>query len=240
MKKLLPLSVFCFLLVNQVAAQNKSDREAAGLSGSVHTIRTERAKLWKGSSGEYIDLYKYGGQTITYDEQGKMLNEDPPTPGCGYSDNLKRVKKTDAEGREVEGTEYLPNGRLFRRTTYAYDLNGNQTEVASYDHRNILEFEWVRVYDANGRELEATRYDRNGTHQGRLDHKRVYGYDEKGNKTDEIWYDPRGKLLHWWTDVYEYDSQKNWIKQLFYKRVEDGKELPFEPSEAAYRTITYY
>lgn len=240
MKRLLLPLVLCLLLGHPTNAQNKSDREAAGLVGRVQSIRTETAKLWKENSGEYTELYRYGVRTITYNEQGKIIKEDPSTPGCGYTDNLRRVKKTDPEGREIEATAYLPNGRLFRRTTYAYDSSGNQTEVASYDHRTILDFKWARVYDSNGRELEATRYDRNGTHQGRLDHREVYAYDDKGNKTDEAWYGPEGRLLHWWTDVYEYDSNSNWIKRVFYKKVLDGKELPFEPSEVTHRSITYY
>jgi hypothetical protein len=239
MKRLLLPLVLC-VLANPTNGQNKSDREAAGLAGRVQTVRTETVKLWKDNSGDYKELYTYGVKTITYDEQGKIIKEDPREPGCGYFDNLRRETKTDSDGRVIEGTAFLPNGRLFRRTTYAYDSTGYQTEVASYDHRNLLEFKWTRVYDLRGRVLEATRYDRNGTHQGHLDHREVYVYDDKGNETDFMCYDPAGRLDYWSSQTYEYDTNGNWIQRLFYKKVVDGKELPFEPSEATNRNIAYY
>lgn len=240
MKSLVLILILSLLLASITNAQDKSDRESTGLSAIVHTIRTETVQLWKGSSGEFIEISRYGLRTTTFDEQGRITKEEPAIPGCGYSDNLKRVRETDAEGREIQERSYLPNGKLVTRTTHTYDSYGNQTEVASYDHRNFLDFKWVRTYDANGRELEAVRYDRNGTHQGRFAHRDVNVYDDHGDKIDYMRYEPDGSLRWWSSNTYEHDSHGNWIKRIFYRRVVDGAARPYEPSEVTYRTITYY
>jgi hypothetical protein len=66
----------------------------------------------------------------------------------------------------------------------------------------------------------------------------VSTYDEKGNKTEEDFYNP--DLRRKETYAYEGDSTGNWIRRTTSTWVTKFGKSYFEPSLVTYRTITYY
>ncbi len=107
---------------------------------------------------------------------------------------------------------------------------GKLTEGA----RALLE---ASAYDLKGAKTETAYYPVSGA---TLTGKEVYKYDDKGNISEMTLLNTDGSLLSKETYAYEFDFAGNWTKMTTSVAVIEGGKLSFEPTEATYRTISYY
>ncbi|CDX04955.1 Prokaryotic membrane lipoprotein lipid attachment site profile [Desulfitobacterium hafniense] len=117
-----------------------------------------------GSETGYLD--------ILYDEEGREVQG---AKGVVNSGNLVRIKSTyDNSGKMTRQDWFYPHG-IQTYTTYEYSDDGQR--IKSY------------YYHPDG------EYGNSGNQEGafHLDGYSIYSYDENGNITSQISYDPRGK-----------------------------------------------
>jgi TonB family protein len=95
----------------------------------------------------------------------------------------------------------------------AYDMKGVKSEYSYFPNA-------VGTVDPTGRE--------------------TYKYDEKGNISEMTVFNADGSLAKKELYTYEYDFLGNWIKMTTSVAVIEGGRLSYEPTEATYRTISYY
>lgn len=153
------------------------------------------------SDGEVTQRKKW-----TYDKNGNLLTHlDDLGSIC-----TREEYKYDENGRKIEyeySHERLFSGPYHYRTTYAYDADGNLSEVVEYqeeDYGWVIREETVYSdYDANGNcTLEQKRYY-SATFPV---HARTENtYDEAGNLLSCLIYDPFGNLVE--KETYQYDAK---------------------------------
>lgn len=164
----------------------------------------------------------------TYDENGNLIRY--------LSDHGSIVTHEeytyDENGRKIE-YEYR-HERLFdkpyhNRTTYAYDEDGNLSQVIEYREMNygwIVSEETVYSgYDENGNAtIEQIRYPSSAVIGANTEN----AYDENGNLLSSLIYDFYGNLLK--KETYQYDEEGREILQESY----DAKENATDRFESAY------
>jgi hypothetical protein len=93
------------------------------------------------------------------------------------------------------------------------------------------------TYDQQGNRVENFYYLVSGNSQvGREE----YAYDDKGNVSESTVRDDNNSILSREVYTYEYDALGNWTKMVTSKTVYEGGKLVQQPTEATYRSITYY
>lgn len=71
--------------------------------------------------------------------------------------------------------------------------------------------------------------------------KKVFKYDEKGNKGEEILFSSGGTIFQQENHKYDYDSENNWIqRKTFYKFPVNHLKMSMDRTILTYRTIKYY
>lgn len=162
-----------------------------------------------------------------YDENGNLTS---------YLDDLGSIVTREAYTYDENGrmTEYeysherLFSGPYHNRTTYAYDTDGNLSQVIEYREMSygwIISEETVYSdYDGNGNAtVEQIKH-----HSSTATERTENTYDENGNLLSCLRYDPYGNLLQ--KETYQYDAEGREILQESY----DAKESTTYRFESAY------
>ncbi len=102
-------------------APNTLDRNIDGLTGVVHSVRTERSKL-NIRSNQLVEKPRILLETITYDQKGKRTDE-AYYPVSGTTLTGKEEYKYDDRGNITETTLRGNNGRILRREVYSYEFD---------------------------------------------------------------------------------------------------------------------
>jgi hypothetical protein len=143
----------------------------------------------------------------------------------------------DDRGNVIEQV-YRHHGKDFR-TRWSYTYAG-EDERASETFYNSLGAVFsgtrtVKEYDSQGRLIETIRYDCRDRQQSRA----KYRYNERGDLTESISFNPDDSLYSKTTYEYEYDERGNWIEKRTY--ITNNLEEEYRtPSLFQYRTITYH
>lgn len=124
------------------------------------------------------DKNELGTTAYTYDADGRLIQESDYTPVSSP------VSYTyDAAGNLSEKVCYYDsNGKVWYKTTYAYDPAGNCIEECLFNAKGGLESKSTYLYDKEGNQIEVNNY-------GPLDElawKSSYTYDSYGNIIEEI------------------------------------------------------
>jgi ketosteroid isomerase-like protein len=122
-------------------------------------------------------------------------------------------------------------------------VNRVRTETAKLSVRSGKLVEGARellestTYDQQGRRVDNTYYLVSGNSQvGREE----YAYDDKGNISELTVRDDNNAILSREVYAYEYDALGNWTRMVTSTVVYEGGKLVPQPTEATYRTITYF
>ena len=169
--------------------------------------------------------------------------------------NSKKIFIYDESNNEIEMNEYNEEGDLENKTIYEY--NGNEDVIlktaVSYDASGEIKYKWYRKYDISGNEIQS---DFRGGSYNSLDEK---SYNDRHELIEErqlyslnepMWvkqfeYDELGNLIrekkidysslnddYEKSYKYEFDKEKNWIKQVEYSKL--------HPEKVVIREIKYY
>jgi len=135
------------LLASAVNAQQKSDRERAGLLGMVKTVVSAYTFVDEENGKESAP---HSIQTIAYNRNGKKIKETP-LEGC---DACSIVKTTnDTEGRVIEEAYYRDGKEesLFLRIGYTLDHAGKRIGADYHDASGHLYRKWKYTYEYDSR-----------------------------------------------------------------------------------------
>jgi hypothetical protein len=100
--------------------------------------------------------------------------------------------------------------------------------------RELLE---STTYDQRGNRVESNYFLVSGN--PRVGHE-GYVYDDKGNISELTVRDDKDSILSRETYAYEYDALGNWTRMITSRIVYEGGKLVPQPTEATYRSITYF
>jgi hypothetical protein len=115
------------------------------------------------------------------------------TPDKKYTWNL------DANGREMDMSEFNGSGTLINKITYAYDDKGNMTSQICTDSANTTAWKVTYTYDEKGNKMDESDYNKDGVLSG----KSVFNYpDSKQN--EETYYNGTGVLI--WKNISKFDD----------------------------------
>ena len=187
----------------------------------------------------------------SYTEEFTVEEEEAEQPPAGPRASFIRTRR-DAADQPLEVRFYAADGGLLYRIVYHYNQRGWLTDMeqrtgdaplfdlpagANLAGSRLADFpalfspdtalSTVRYrYDGDGRRIEAATWI--GPH---CTERRVFAYDERGEKSAERRYGRDGQLAADETFEREYDGRGNWVREI----VRDGGEL----SVGTRRTILY-
>jgi hypothetical protein len=188
----------------------------------------------------------------SYTEEFTVEKEEAEKAPAGARASFIRTRR-DAADQPLEVRFYAADGGLLYRIVYHYNERGRLTDMeqrtgdaplfdlpagANPAGSRLAEFpalfspdtalSTVRYrYDEQGRRIESATWI--GPH---CTERRVYEYDERGEKSAERRYGRDGQLASGETFEREYDARGNWVREI----VRQGGE----PSVGTRRTILYY
>src|SRR5262249_8253757 len=231
------LSIFILTLSLAYSAntqQKKSDREHDQLSGSVKTVRIEKAKL-SNKDGKPVEERRILDRSWTYDKNGNLVREIIGRYHYLYSQDSKgnRLEKRNPNiimGGSPEPTDFnnqvkAEDGSLFYKWIPKYDAQGNRIEELIYLGDRELLRKYTYTYDSNGRRIEGKLYNSKGS----LTHKWVYNYEANGRIKELVEYEYGGSVASKRSYNYEFDSVGNWIKATISKLVTKKGQPCLEP-----------
>lgn len=164
--KLLIINLFLLFAFLPAFAQIKTDRETAGLIGTVKSVRY-------GSSSPT----RPKGDLFIYDRSGREISREEVSD---YGEAMGKAMRTfDAKELLTDSTWTDPKGNLIGKQSFIY-RDGRLAEITTYDAKGVIAEKLVKEYDASGR-LETDNYQ---TADGKLVAKTVYKY-EKGTEPVE-------------------------------------------------------
>ncbi|MCR5246509.1 MAG: hypothetical protein K6E14_01825, partial [Paludibacteraceae bacterium] len=146
---------------------------------------------------------------------------DQPKKGL-EKDSLKgKVKEVNHYSVKQQGLRFVKD-KL--KSSYSYDINGNEIEQNTYTEEGKLCFKYIYKYDDNGNMTEECDYDSTAN----LEYKETFTYDSKGNLIEKCIYGCKiyGCMVSGVYDVFEKET---------YKYRDDGKlveEIVFFQSRA--------
>jgi len=260
-----------------VVAQSKTDWEQLSLKGKVKSLQTKQTHRYKKNgvftpwenSYSHLTRFNTTGYRTEYNEflANDSLNykitythtpKERKTELRYFNKELKpTIRKTylyDAKGNHIDQLEYTTDGQQDRRYTYTYDANGNMLTITGYKKDGAVSSTTTYQYDSKNRRtnylLETPGYansfrkfvyDDKGNMteefwyngKGATDFRFVRSYDAQGNKIEETSYKGNGQLVGTTRYAYEYDKKGNWTKKTDF--ISDGTDFHTET-----RTITYY
>ena len=131
--------------------------------------------------------------------------------------------------REQDGLKG-PVNRVRTETAKLFVKSGKLLEGP----RELLE---STTYDQQGNKLESNYFLVSlNSRAGREE----YAYDDKGNISELTVRDDKDSMLSRETYAYEYDALGNWTKMVTSRIVYEGGKLVPQPTEATYRSLTYF
>lgn len=234
MRKYLALLVLTLACAHPSAAQTGTDRESAGLTGPVRSVRVETAPV-SNVSGRPVEGERVLSQLYSFDEKGGLTERavfnrggtpDRNRRGYTYDAKGREVERTflnaegaltsravsayDEQGRKVRMTFYNPDGSVNHVETFAYDERGKLTRAAHLNPDDTTRNTSVYTYNAGGRLAEWSMYKPDGT----LSQRRVSTYDEKGREVEWTLY--RGDGTPASGQRRTYDERGNVVESLRY------------------------
>lgn len=141
----------------------------------------------------------------------------------------------DVQGNRLLELVYSADGALQYQIEYRYNRAGQLIEEITRSGSGALEYRLVNRYDRRGNLIETTEYGADNQPFYRYS----YSYDRYGNLTRRAseGVDGRVTVLIY---RYQYDSQRNWVRQETLREVTRFGQTVLEPVSVTYRTITYY
>jgi len=149
MRKQFIAGVLGLLCACVVSAQRKSDREAAGLSGPVKSVRTEWAKLTT-SDGKTVESARTLQSLTVYDEQGNRI--ESTRFDLNGAVLFKTVYSRDAQGNSLSAL-YDGDGKLLSRTLQSVNEKGKPNGLITFGADGKLQRRSVETRSTNGRRL---------------------------------------------------------------------------------------
>jgi len=238
-----------FLLTGTVTPQKKTDVEAEGLSGSVHTVTTESSEsISIGALEESRPNRKLG--SLTFNSKGQLV-ERVIYDDYGFLVGTERYFR-DVADHLIMTELYDPKRRRQEKRVFIYRRNRLE-ETITHDGRGVAGLRQVNIYDqrgrvkeeiyyfktqaigktsfdidGNGNAVNATFFQSNGS--GAVApigpcfkaHKVSYSYDSRGRVTEEIAYGLDGSVKR--KSSYHYDDKGNLSEEM---RVDSYSTLKF-------------
>jgi hypothetical protein len=247
MRLLLPLIVLLLPLV--IAAQLRSDRDLAGLHGTVKAVETSRQEtdragkpaypIEKESTDEYDrsgDLIKTthhvsGGRTTYYMLDGKRVSKYETID----SSKVKMVEVPVGTAPPSEPKKAKGDPRYEYLYEYRSDKGGRVIAVERYNNDDSLRDARKFTYDAAGRVASETTIEGKGPSFGD-----VYKYDANGTviQRDSIFYMANGEkeVTPFYYSKIKLEDHGNWLYRLVTQG--EGKDAQIIAIET--RKITYH
>lgn len=153
-------------------------------------------------SGKFLDNYDETGrrtESIYYDAKGKITQRTV----FGY----------DSLGHLSWENQYFSTGRIKYRYVYINDKSGKVLEEHMYKSNGTLDRKWVRTYDEKGNNIEEDVYN---MILGSEPIKRVYKYDNNGNRTEGMTYPPYKGFVPSNKFTNSYDDKNQMIEETSY------------------------
>jgi hypothetical protein len=153
---------------------------------------------------------------VKYDTNGNAYQSVTFNAGGSIDRRTDSKFKLDSAGRVVEEDSYADDTMYTGKTTYKYDVMGNQSEVANYNRRDVVIHKRVttNTYDSTGRMISSVEDFIKAGGILRFSLKVVYKYDAAGNRVEEDSYTIKGKIEQpGGIRLYENDATGNWIKK---------------------------
>ncbi len=174
MNKLAIIFILTILVSVSAAAQKKTDRDQAFLSGPVKTVRSSSVKF----SGEKPtgSGRRKEEDTVTYDRTGNEI-ERIMISDYGFPIG-KQTQSYNSQGSLSETVFVDEKGLLQEKTVYVYE-HGKLAQILSYDAKRSLREKTVRIYDPKGKFTDEVYYDPTTARA-----KTVFVYDGKDNAVE--------------------------------------------------------
>ncbi len=176
--------LFCLLVIS-LSAQSKKQIKELKIKNC-----TENTVVYDG--GKETATYKSGFRT--FDKEGNTT-EDTEYNQDG-SVKRREINKYSGKNKTEEIVENHSTGdddgpKVYKRTTFKYDADGDKTEEVEYNSKGAIEKKTTFAYNKNKDKQFEMVYDGSG----KLVKKTVYGYDPKGLKITRSVYGPDGVLI---------------------------------------------
>jgi hypothetical protein len=184
-----------------------------------------------GASLESEDTLWISKNTYVYDSDSNIVESN--------DGSVKTISKYDKKGRNTELDSYDNKEKLISSRIFKYDEKGDCLSDCVTDNYQKVQISvcWTYKYDERGDQIERsyfpspekperifTRSFDKGHNlievqstRGPEDHLK-YGYDNKGNLTEEFNYDSKDHILE--SIRYQYinfDTHGNWLKKITFK-----------------------
>lgn len=139
-------------------------------------------------NGDLIELSIYGSSGILHEQT---------------------VYKRNKQGRAESGQKFNASKQLKSQWEYRYDSNDKLLGVKTFDQGRNLLFEQINTYDQEGNLVQMDQIHI----ANKTTRKTTYAYNAKGERIEQIRYEPNGDLKD--SRTYAYDAQGNEIEQRF-------------------------
>jgi TonB family protein len=139
-----------------------------------------------------------------------------------------------ASGNENDRSRDGLVGPVRRIRTEVVKLSTSSGKVVEDPKRAVLE---TSEYDLKGSKIQDQYFPIAGA---TLTGREVYKYDDKGNISEMTLVNADGSLVSKEVYKYDFDTVGNWVKMMTSVAVVENGKIAFEPTEATYRTISYY
>ena len=275
MKRLLT-ALFLLSFVHNGISQSNPDWKANKLKDKVRSVSLLENYRYK-REGKFTEWEILYNTKMSFDKSGRYTEYASMTPGGDLS--YKTTYAYFAAEKRAVLTYHKKDENPFVTKHWRYNAQGLLSEIQEYNKDNTAGWRYVHTYDEKGNRVTLDSYKPEGTFYsktsstfdakgnetgyllqttGYANSSRKYTYDDKGNKTEEIWmngknetdfrfvraYDAYGsmteestykkdKLIGKVTWQYVYDKKGNWIRRTQYS----NEGVDFDVAE---RTIVYY
>ena len=188
MKILFFTSVFAFILVCPVAAQEPRSREADDVFGPVQSVRVVKAGMSK-KSGKVEEGSRVVVSVSTYDQMRNLVESSINKPDGSV---FKKYAARYAASGNTEESYFNSKGAVDARFVTSYDQAAKKAETVGYNSKGAAVTKTVYTFDDTGRIAEEVRQDKSG----RVNNRTVFTYDEAAGKQERKFYDGEGHIQY--------------------------------------------
>ncbi len=188
MKRLFFTSVFAFVFVCPVAAQEPRSRDMDEVVGPVQTVRIIKAGMSK-KSGKVEEGSRVVVSVSTYDQQRNLVESSINKPDGTV---FKKYAARYAASGNVEESYFNSKGAMDAKFVTSNDLSAKKAETIGYNSKGAAVTKTVYTFDDKGRIAEEARYDKSG----RVNNRTVFTYDESAGKQERKFYDGENRIQY--------------------------------------------
>ena len=94
----------------------------------------------------------------------------------------KILTRYDSEERKADEVTYNNNGKVIFKTTFKYDLNGNNIEMWKFDTNHVARLVFLRKFDSESKRTEVVKI-----RDGKMKGKNTFRYDKSGELFEQLW-----------------------------------------------------